>query len=204
MSVKRVIAILLATFVLVTGCGKTQTESAASVGNKITDTEKDAPKQESDSNETTERYLDELEGSTENRNVICESQSKIDGKDFIITLYETNDSYEISVLGLAENEEKATILLASCNEQLAKLYDAKFCESYSVGVCLDDKMAMILVNHSGKIASGINSDGSAVSGKLPDWIVENITMPESESNAYNDEILNALKQFADEMQTSLK
>ena len=163
--------------------------------------------QEFEVQEKTETEIDseELENSTEKGNVICESNSTVDGEKFIATLYEKeNGAYDISVLGLATNEEKATLMLASCNEQLAKLYDAKFCESYSVCVCLDDKLAMTMVSHYGKSVSGINADGSAVSGSLPDWITTDITMTESERNAYNDEVLKALSQFADEMQTNLK
>lgn len=136
--------------------------------------------------------------------VICESESLIDNEKFIATLHERNGEYDICVVGLAKNEEKATIMLASCNEQLEKLYDERFCKSYSVGVYCNDKIAMITVNDYGENASGFNSDGSAVSGDLPDWIVSDITMPENECNAYNDEILKALSDFCKEMQTSLK
>ena len=163
--------------------------------------------QEFEVQEKTEMEIDseELENTTEKANVICESNSTVDGEKFIATLYEKeNGSYDISVLGLAANEEKATVMLATCNEQLAKLYDAKFCESYSICVCLDDKLAGIIVSQYGKSVSGINADGSAVSGSLPDWITTDITMTESECNAYNDEVLKALSQFADEMQISLK
>lgn len=202
---KRVIVVLLVALVLVAGCGKQGSQSAAPVDNKTIDTEKDSLKQEIENEAKTENYSEEPENSTEKGNVICESNSTVDGEKFIATLYEKeNGAYDISVLGLAANEEKATLMLASCNEQLAKLYDAKFCESYSVCVCLDDKLAGIIVSQYGKNSMGINADGSTVSGSLPDWITTDITMTESECNAYNDEVLKALSQFADEMQTSLK
>lgn len=194
---------MLVVLMIISGCGKQENSTALQ---ERSNAQSNNSEQKNDNKGTLgyETNTEVTEDDSDEDIVICESESLIDNEKFIATLYERNGEYDICVVGLAKNEEKATIMLACCNEQLSKLYNTKFCKSYSVGVYCNDKIAMITVNDYGKNASGFNSDGSAVSGDLPDWIVSDITMPENECNTYNNEILKALSDFGEKMQTSLK
>lgn len=200
---KRITATMLVVLMIISGCGKQENSTALQ---ERSNAQLNNSEQKNDNKETLEyeTNTEVAEDDSDEDIVICESKSLIDNENFIAALHDRNGEYHIFVVGMAKNEEKATIMLAYCNEQLSKLYNTKFCKSYSVGVYCNDKIAMITVNDYGENASGFNSDGSAVSGDLPDWIVSDITMPENECNAYNDEILKALSDFCKEMQTSLK
>lgn len=78
------------------------------------------------------------------------------------------------------------ILLAKCTETSV--------DGFTVTAICGDLHVSYITTDSGYMIMGKNKDGATVL-EMPDWITEDLTMPEDERNAYRDEILSALAEF---------
>mgnify|MGYP001098426879 FL=1 len=156
---------------------------------------------------TFDKYLDDViiveeESGTESAseetelNVITSGKYKVDGQDVGMVLSETDELLDISIIGHANTEEKASIMLATYINELEKLTSL---DSYSVCAFCEEQFATYSKDSDGKTNTyGTNSDGS-IAFSSPDWLKTEITMPEDEANLYISDLLEKLTEFSESM-----
>lgn len=140
------------------------------------------------------QHLEEEEQKETELNVIASEKYKVDGEDVGIILSEKDGTLDISIMGNANSEEKASIMLATYVSELEKLTPLN---SYSVCVFCDKLFVTHSKNSDGKTNTyGTNADGS-MAFSAPDWLKTEITMTESELNLYVGDLLEKLVEFSD-------
>lgn len=143
----------------------------------------------------------ESEGEEEGLNVIYSEKYKVDGEDIGIVLSEKDGTLDISIIGNAMTEEKASIMLVTFLDQLSKLPIDK----YSINVLCGHLFVMYSIESDGrKTISGTNKDGSFAFSSAPDWLVTEFTMPEDEINDFVTELTNTLKDFGQNLGSKSK
>lgn len=144
--------------------------------------------------ETEEQKEAESASEETELNVIASEKYKVDGEDVGIMLSEKDGTLDISIMGNANSEEKASIMLATYVSELKKLTPLN---SYSVCVFCDKLFVSHTKNSDGKTSTyGTNTDGS-MAFSAPDWLKTEITMSESELDSYVGELLIKLVEFSD-------
>ena len=115
---------------------------------------------------------------------------ELDGEKVTISLNETEDDLEVSILGKSKTEEKASLLLTIISSDMKEI-------SHSISVFCGD---LYMMKPSGGTVFGINRDGS-VSFSAPDWYgfpdEEDAT---EELKDYMKSVKEAEKDFLEEIQ----
>lgn len=125
-------------------------------------------------------------------NVIYSEKYKVDGEDVGMALSENNGGFDFSIIGHANTEEKASIMLATYINKLEKLTSL---DSYRVCAFCGERFATYSKDSDGKTNTyGTNADGS-MAFSSPDWLKTEITMSDSEFNIYVDELIAKLDDF---------
>lgn len=125
-------------------------------------------------------------------NIIASKKYKVDGEDVGIALSETKGIFEISVIGNAKDEEKASIMLA-CYKMYLDEIDL---DKYIITIMVNEGSVVYSVEDGENSIFGRNKDGS-LAFSSPDWIVTDFTMTEEEMNSFSDEIINTIKDFGE-------
>lgn len=144
--------------------------------------------------ETEEQKEAESASEETELNVIASGKYKVDGEDVGMVLSETDELLDISIIGHANTEEKASIMLATYVSELKKITPLS---SYSISVFCDELFVSHSKNSDGKTSTyETNTDGS-MAFSSPDWLKNEITMSESELDSYVGELLIKLVEFSD-------
>lgn len=127
-------------------------------------------------------------------NVLFQKEYEVDGEEVSLSLDENNGKTSINVFGYAENEEKATVLFATCLSVLKKVG----VDNFNISVFCGELSALYMSADDKNYIIGTNKDGS-YTHSMPDWLVTEFTTPEEKLEAYSKKITKVLNSFAEDM-----
>lgn len=138
---------------------------------------------------------EETENASEEKeaNIIDSKKYEVDGEDVGISLSETDGIFDISIIGNAKDEQKASIMFV-CYKMLLDEIDGL--KKYDIAVMAGEKSIMCFKDGEETTITGTNKDGS-LTFSTPDWIVTDLSMPEEDVNSFSEEIANTIKDFVE-------